>query len=51
MILMQFRSVEIFFENFELREKQKLEVKDIEEPLYDPEELYGIAPVDLRKIG
>lgn len=38
------------FENFELREKQKLEVKDIEEPLYDPEELYGIAPVDLRKM-
>ncbi len=38
------------FENLEQREKQTLETISPEEPLYDPEELYGIAPVDLRKI-
>jgi acetyl-CoA carboxylase carboxyltransferase component len=38
------------FENLGEKEKQKLEVLPIEEPLYDPEEIYGIAPVDLRKI-
>ena len=32
------------------RIKQKLEIYPIEEPLYDPEELYGIAPVDLKKM-
>jgi 3-methylcrotonyl-CoA carboxylase beta subunit len=37
-------------ENPECREKQKLNTVPIEEPLYDPKELYGIAPVDLRKL-
>jgi len=30
-------------------EKQFLELVPIEEPYYDPSELYGIAPVDVRK--
>lgn len=38
------------FENLEQREKQHLDIISPEEPAYDPEELYGIAPVDLRKI-
>lgn len=38
------------FENLEQRERQILETISPEEPAYDPEELYGIAPVDLRKI-
>lgn len=38
------------FENLEQREKQKLEIVSPEEPAYDPRELYGIAPVDLRKM-
>ena len=38
------------FENLEYREKQNLDIVTPEEPLYDPEELYGIAPVDLRKL-
>ena len=38
------------FENLEFREKQQLDVITPEDPLYDPEELYGIAPVDLRKM-
>lgn len=38
------------FENLGQIEKQKLDILPIEEPLYDPTELYGIAPVDLRKI-
>jgi len=38
------------FENLGKTKKQKLEIIPIEEPLYDPEELYGLAPVDLRKI-
>jgi len=37
-------------ENPECREKQQLNTVPIEEPLYDPKELYGIAPVDLRKL-
>ncbi len=37
-------------ENPECREKQILNTIPIEEPLYDPKELYGIAPVDLRKL-
>ncbi len=37
-------------ENSECRNKQKLNLLPPEEPLYDPEELYGIAPVDLRKL-
>lgn len=38
------------FENLEVKEKQHLGLRPIEEPLYDPEELYGIAPIDLRKM-
>lgn len=38
------------FENLGHTKKQKLDILPIEEPLYDPEELYGLAPVDLRKI-
>lgn len=38
------------FENIHPLQKQHLQVKPIEEPLYDPKELYGIAPVDLRKM-
>ena len=30
--------------------KQLLDIAPIEEPFYDPAELYGIAPVDLRKM-
>lgn len=30
-------------------ERQLLELATVEEPFYDPAELYGIAPVDLRK--
>lgn len=37
------------FETLEHREKQKLDIVPIEEPYYNPEELYGIAPVDLKK--
>jgi acetyl-CoA carboxylase carboxyltransferase component len=38
------------FENLEQRDKQVLETISPEDPIYDPEELYGIAPVDLRKM-
>jgi len=38
------------FENLENRVKQTLDTVPIEEPAYDPQELYGIAPVDLRKM-
>lgn len=37
------------FQNLEYKQKQILDVSPIEEPYYDPEELYGIAPTDLRK--
>lgn len=37
------------FETLEPRDKQKLEIAEPEEPAYDPEELYGLAPIDLRK--
>lgn len=37
------------FQNLEKRPRQELDIYPIEEPLYDPEELYGIAPTDLRK--
>ena len=30
-------------------EKQALQIQKPEEPYYDPEELYGLAPVDLKK--
>ena len=37
------------FQTFNLPEKQFLGLSPIEEPFYNPEELYGIAPLDLRK--
>ena len=30
--------------------KQKLDISQIEDPIYDPTELYGIAPVNLKKM-
>jgi 3-methylcrotonyl-CoA carboxylase beta subunit len=36
-------------ENFPEREKFKLDVHQPEEPYYDPKELYGIIPKDIRK--
>ena len=38
------------FETLDNRAKQTLDTVAIEEPAYDPQELYGIAPVDLRKM-
>lgn len=38
------------FENLDYRVKQPLDIIPIEEPLYDAKELYGIAPIDLRKM-
>lgn len=38
------------FENLEKTQRQVLDITPIEEPAYDPEELYGIAPIDLRKM-
>jgi len=38
------------FETLEFREKQHLDITTPEDPMYDPEELYGIAPVDLKKL-
>ena len=37
-------------ENLGKKKKQKLDILPVEAPLYDPEELYGIAPVDLKKM-
>ncbi len=37
------------FSTFPKPGKQIIELSPIEEPYYDPAELYGIAPVDLRK--
>ncbi len=37
------------FETIENKNKEKVERFPIEEPLYDAEELYGIAPLDLKK--
>ena len=37
------------FQTLEHKQKQLLNLSPIEEPFYDPEELYGIAPIDLRK--
>ncbi|MEI6575812.1 MAG: carboxyl transferase domain-containing protein [Bacteroidota bacterium] len=37
------------FQTLKNRKKQVLEMATPEEPFYDPTELYGIAPVDLRK--
>ncbi len=37
------------FETLEFKQKQQLDIREPEEPYYDPKELYGIAPVDLKK--
>ncbi len=37
------------FQTLEYKEKQILNISPVEEPYYDPEDLYGIAPIDLRK--
>jgi len=37
------------FESLEQKEKQFIDIAPVEDPAYDPEELYGIAPVDLKK--
>ena len=37
------------FKTFKTPEKQTLALEKIEEPYYDPTELYGLAPVDLKK--
>lgn len=37
------------FQTLPEKQKQMLNLSPIEEPYYDPEELYGIAPLDLRK--
>lgn len=38
------------FENLDKKERQVLDLAPIEEPVYDPEELYGLAPIDFRKL-
>ncbi len=37
------------FESLEYQDKQQLQTEEVEEPYYPVEELYGLAPVDLRK--
>jgi acetyl-CoA carboxylase carboxyltransferase component len=37
------------FSTLKKTDRQLLELSDIEEPYYNPAELYGIAPLDLRK--
>ena len=37
------------FETLEYKDKQKLDIREPEEPFYDPKELYGLAPIDLKK--
>jgi acetyl-CoA carboxylase carboxyltransferase component len=38
------------FETMKFKQKQMLDLAPIEEPFYDPEELYGIAPVDFKNM-
>jgi len=38
------------FQNLDKNVKQVLDLSPIEEPAYDPKELYGIAPIDFRKM-
>jgi acetyl-CoA carboxylase carboxyltransferase component len=38
------------FEAMKFKKKQLLDIAPIEEPAYDPEELYGIAPVDFKDL-
>lgn len=37
------------FQTLEAKEKQVLDLSPVEDPYYDPEELYGLAPIDFRK--
>lgn len=37
------------FETIDSKERQEITRIPVEEPFYDPKELYGIAPVDLKK--
>ncbi len=37
------------FESIQRQQFQELEIHPIEEPFYNPEELYGILPIDLKK--
>jgi len=37
------------FETLEYKPKQQLDIRIPEEPYYDPKELYGLAPIDLKK--
>ncbi|MBN1337933.1 MAG: acyl-CoA carboxylase subunit beta [Bacteroidales bacterium] len=37
------------FQNLEAVDKQKLDISVPEDPYYDPEEIYGLAPIDFRK--
>ena len=37
------------FQTLKAKEKQRLEISPVEEPYYDPEEIYGLAPIDFRK--
>ncbi len=37
------------FESLEQKEKQFIDIAPVEDPAYDPSELYGLAPVDLKK--
>lgn len=37
------------FESLEQKEKQFTDIAPVEDPAYDPSELYGLAPVDLKK--
>jgi acetyl-CoA carboxylase carboxyltransferase component len=50
--LNDFHAIEIcrnIFETIQSNQRQKFDNHEIEEPLYDPEELYGILPIDLKK--
>ncbi|HBS86088.1 MAG: methylcrotonoyl-CoA carboxylase [Bacteroidetes bacterium GWF2_38_335] len=38
------------FQSMRKKQRQKLDIAPIEEPAYDPTELYGIAPIDLKKM-
>ncbi len=38
------------FQNLNKPERQELDMQPAEEPAYDPEEIYGIAPLDFRKL-
>lgn len=37
------------FQTLKAKDRQILEISPVEEPYYDPEEIYGLAPIDFRK--